>query len=221
MSRVYILCEGATEETFVRTLLWPVLGTAGVHAPPVIIGRPGHKGGHVNRQRTVDHVVRLLKQDKNSRCTTFLDYYGLDSDFPGKPVPPGLSTEAKAERIEQHFYAEVASELPDELRPDRFFPYIQMHEFEGLLFSDPVALAKGLYRGDAADELKAIREQFESPEDINDNSQTAPSKRIATAVGRYNKPVGGSLAALEVGLDSIRQECTRFNAWVTKLLTLG
>ena len=69
--------------------------------------------------------------------------------------------------------------------------------------------------------LQAIQSNFPTPEDINDDKDTAPSKRIKRAIPRYQKKVDGPLLAMEIGLDKIRAKCPRFNCWVTRLESLG
>ena len=102
----------------------------------------------------------------------------------------------------------------------RFIPYVQMHEFEGLLFSDPGQLAFALRRQDLTQELWAIRHEFPTPEHINDSSVTAPSKRIQSLIPRYRKVQAGERAVRAMTLDTIRQECPLFNAWLAKLENL-
>jgi hypothetical protein len=103
----------------------------------------------------------------------------------------------------------------------RFIPYVQMHEFEGLLFSDPERLAVGIEREDLTDYFQLIKNRFATPEEINDNFETAPSKRIEKKINDYEKPLMGCMAALEIGLKTIRKECKLFNAWLEQLETLG
>ena len=105
----------------------------------------------------------------------------------------------------------------------RVIPYVQQHEFESLLFSDVDAFAAVLpgVSNEVVPTLRHIRSQFPSPEDINDNPATAPSKRIAGAVPEYRKVVHGPLIAGETGLDTIRRECRRFNAWMERLEALA
>ena len=43
-------------------------------------------------------------------------------------------------------------------------------------------------------------QNFPTPEDINDSSDTAPSKRIQETIRGYKKVVDGPLLAMEVGL---------------------
>ncbi|MDP2936062.1 MAG: DUF4276 family protein, partial [Dehalococcoidia bacterium] len=45
----------------------------------------------------------------------------------------------------------------------------------------------------------------------------APSKRVLDLIPKYQKPLLGTLAVLEIGLDTIRKECPHFNDWVTRL----
>ena len=49
--------------------------------------------------------------------------------------------------------------------------------------------------------LRRIRSQFPTPEDIDDGSETAPSKRIARTTSMYRKALHGPLIAETIGLD--------------------
>ena len=104
----------------------------------------------------------------------------------------------------------------------RFIPYVQMYEFEGLLFSDPAALARSIGKAKLENRFFEIRADGNTPEHINDDSHTAPSKRIIHLVDGYalQKPLLARRAAEEIGLPRIRQECPLFNAWLAKLETL-
>ena len=106
----------------------------------------------------------------------------------------------------------------------RVIPYVQRHEFEGLLFSN-VACFRGvpdLFVDEVKlNRLHAIRHQFESPEDINDNVNTAPSKRLLALMPNYSKPLHGPLIGEDIGIDAIRAECPRFDNWVGQLSQLN
>ena len=54
-----------------------------------------------------------------------------------------------------------------------------------------------------------------SPEEINDDPQTAPSKRILNIFPKYKKVTDGTQIALKVGLEQIRKECPHFDEWMT------
>ena len=102
----------------------------------------------------------------------------------------------------------------------RFIPYVQMYEFEGLLFSCPRRLAVGINQPILEERFVHIRNEFESPETINNSPMTAPSKRLQKLYAGYDKPLHGSLAAIEIGLPIIREQCTRFDAWIRQMEAL-
>jgi hypothetical protein len=116
---------------------------------------------------------------------------------------------------------DVTEAMGGDFNPARFVPFVVMHEFEGLLFSDCEAFAKGIGRTDLIEKFQNIRDQFDTPEDINDSPNTAPSKRIETLVEGYQKPLLGTLAALEIGLPRIRAACPNFSSWLSRLEVLG
>ena len=99
----------------------------------------------------------------------------------------------------------------------RFIPYVMMHEFEAMLFSDCEKFGDGIGRPELAPSFQEIRDQFASPEEIDDSPDTAPSHRVVDLVPRYQKPLMGKLAVLEIGLDAIRTECPNFGAWIERL----
>lgn len=221
MARVYIVVEGPTEESFVNGVLAPVLWSRRVHPTPLIIGSPGRKGGNVNYVRVRRDVLTQLKQDRSAYCSTMFDFYGLGEGFPGTPLPPNLQNIEKVVRIEEAVKADIVAEIP-EFRPDiRFLPYLQLHEYEGLLFSDPVAFAAGIKQPHLSRQFERIRQAFPTPEDINDNPNTAPSKQVIAAYPGYGKVIDGTLAAQSVGIARMRQECPHFRAWIETLEVLG
>ncbi len=92
-----------------------------------------------------------------------------------------------------------------------------MHEFEALLFSDCATLAEVVGHPGLTVELQGIRNQFETPEHIDDAPSSAPSKRILEMVPEYRKTVDGVLAATRIGLDTIRSACPHFNDWLVRV----
>ncbi len=217
MIRVHVICEGQTEEMFVHQILARELASMGIILTPSIIGKPGHKGGNVKFQRLLTDVRNRLLGDSASYCTTFFDFYGLPSDFPGKQQALAASTaREKSTCVVDSLSTSLIAILGAE-PVRRFLPYVQMYEFEALLFSDPHLLATSIRKPDIASSIQAIRSQFASPEDINDSPLTAPSKRLLRVHPAYDKPVSGIVAAMSMGLETIRRECVLFNEWVTQL----
>src|ERR1019366_6677288 len=109
----------------------------------------------------------------------------------------------KAMHVESALHAEISMAIGPRFDPHRFVPLVMMHEFEALLFSNPELFARSIGRDDLASDLSAIRQEFKSPEDINDSVETAPSKRIQRLFPRYEKPLFGVVAAMEIGLTTI------------------
>lgn len=65
--------------------------------------------------------------------------------------------------------------------------------------------------------IESVINEFDTPEDINNSPNTAPSKRLLDAIPGYNKVLYGRMLAESIGLDSIRSKCPMFNEWLTKL----
>lgn len=220
MIRVHVICEGQTEEVFVKQVLAETFQPRGIYLVPALIGKPGHKGGNFRFERLLTDVKNRLLGDRQAYCTTFFDFYGLPERFPGK-----LEASAKDAMDEKAdcLLAAMTDRLREKLGHDamlRFIPYIQMYEFEGLLFSNPDGLATGIDQPALKHNFQRIRDDFETPETINNNWDTAPSKRILELYSGYQKPLHGSLAAIEIGLVAIRAECRRFDAWLKRIETL-
>ena len=220
MIRVHVICEGQTEEMFVNEILAAPFHTKSISLLPALIGKPGHKGGNFKFERLLTDVRARLLGDTKAYCTTFFDFYGLPEEFPGKEQSNALSAMSqKAENLLAAMTKQIQANL-GEGPLKRFVPYVQMYEFEGLLFSHPEKLAQGIYQAHLREPFQKIRDAFDSPEDINNSPVKAPSKRIEKLFSAYDKPVHGSLAAIEIGLDIIRQECPRFDAWLRVLEAL-
>ena len=187
MRRVRVVVEGQTEESFVKDVLAEVLWPHELYLIPILLGVPGHKGGRPDYVRLKKDIVLHLKQEQTAYCSTMLDFYGLGEGFPGTPVPPNLSNIDKVTHIEQAIKADICELVPN-LRPDlRFLPYIQLNEYEGLLFSDPTVFATAINQPHLAKTFQLVRDDFPTPEDINDDPITAPSKRVLQVYRSYRR----------------------------------
>lgn len=212
MTRVHIFCEGQTEDVFVREVLGPHFQRLNIWLNPIIVCTgPQGKGGVSTYGKIKWQVENKCKEDRTAWVTTLLDFYGLPSDFPMK-ASTGDSLR-RAETVENAFQADIAQ--------PNFISNIVVHEFEGLLFSSPATFAEWFDNTDIVERLTHIRNGFATPEHINDGPTTAPSKRILAVCDTYDKVAHGSLIALDIGLDTIRRECPRFNAWVRRLEALN
>jgi len=207
--RLTIVVEGRSEETFVDDVLAPALSEKMIFATPWPVGG-------ISKYSTLRKFVELgIKQDKESYLSTMFDFYALPKTFPGKnSLSPNLSPWEKVRHLENAFANEINSA--------RFIPYIQLHEFEGLLFTDinqiDAVLAVG--RESQLKELMKIRNQFQTPEEINDRYETAPSRRLSNLYQKYQKVTEGVRIIEQIGLERLRQACPHFHEWVTRLETL-
>lgn len=226
MVRLYLFAEGQTEQTFADNLIKPHLAQYQVfmHNPVLIAhakkkGRV-HRGGGHNYIPMKNDIMRFLKQEKSSEVffTTMIDLYAIDPDFPGLAEAESIRQDPlrRVEFLEQRFAADLGDK--------RFIPYIQLHEYEAYLFSDPACFE--YLSAESTKEIEALQSvanQYQTPELINDGQQTAPSKRIMAQFPDYEKAKStfGPQLAERIGLQVIRSTCPHFNQWLSKLESLG
>lgn len=226
MNILYVVCEGQSENTFVRKLLIPYLGAKSdwkiTILPYTVVTSQDKSKGKIYRGGISDY--NKLKKDIGKLATngypitTMIDYYGLPDNFPGYEDQKRLGTDIEKVRdLEEKFKEDILSSNPI-LRKDFFIPYIQLHEFEALFFSD-LNKIKQFYL--SPEEKSAIDQLIETtkdilPEDINSGKETAPSKRLMAAIP-YHK--GSAIAApmLEIGIDTIMSKCGHFKEWMDKV----
>jgi len=180
-----------------------------------------HRGGIRPWPSVKRDIINHLNEDPGCIATTMVDYYGLPREWPGRATASALTSTERAPCVEKALLDDLIHEMGRRLKPRRFVPFVVMHEFEGLLFSDCAAFSKGIGRPSLERDFRTIRDQFTNPEEINDSALTAPSKRVKALVPGYEKPLFGVMAALEIGLASIRAECPHFNDWLEKLEALA
>jgi hypothetical protein len=228
MARLFVHVEGETEETFVTDILRPHLFGVGFHAVSAkLLGNARartRRGGIRNWTTVRDDILRHLKEDRNLFSTVMVDYYALPKTgpnaWPGRDAPPNLTSSEKGKRVEDAILQDVAERLDMAPALCRFIPYVMMHEFEALLFSDCKAFAAGVGMPHLGPKLLAIRNAFSTPEEINDSPYTAPSKRVEALMPGYQKPLYGNIAASTIGLAAIRAECANFADWLSRLEVL-
>jgi len=214
MKKVLILVEGQTEERFVKVTLYNYLFKQGVLVIPCIIetkevkSGPNFKGGINSYKKIKGDLRKLLRDTSATVVTTMIDYYGLPSDFP--VFNQGGDCYSKVESAEEAFAQDINN--------DKFLPYLQLHEFEGLLFSAPEEISNTMdTSGRSITRVQSIRNGFNSPEEINDGIQTHPSERILALFPNYNKPFHGELISSRIGVDQLLIDCSHFSQWIKKL----
>lgn len=216
MKRVLILVEGQTEEGFVNNILNPLLRPESLILHPTLVrtklvkSGPNFKGGLSTYSQVKRDLVPLFRDSNAAGITTMFDLYGLPSDF-----PRWRNTGTAYEKV---CSAEKAFGL--DIGESRFIPYLQLHEFEGLLFSSPEAISTIMRDPRKLTELEAVRASVASPEEINNGPTTHPSMRIKNMFPGYEKVLFGSLIARRIGLDLLRHECPHFASWIDRLLAI-
>lgn len=212
-----ILVEGQTEEQFVKEVLSPYLSArTGLWLTPTILvtkrvkAGPNFKGGLSSFEQARRDVLNLLKDSSARVVTTLFDYYGLPSDFPGMANRPAGSAQQRIVHVENAFRTAFAGDT-------RFIPFLALHEFEAWLFCDLGPSVEWIYEGGDLAPLRAARAAVATPEEINENYATAPSRRFKKAVPTFQKTLQGPVAAAQIGIDVIREQCPHFQAWLNRL----
>jgi hypothetical protein len=215
MKRLIIIGEGQTEQAFCHDVLRPYFIAKDIYIQNPTIKKS--KGGIIDWKDLKKEIGYYLQTDTSAAVTLLIDYYGIHQKhaFPG--WNESLRIGNKNERMDFLEQA-LLNEIEDRYRT-RFIPYIQLHEFEGLLFCDRRVFDDNFEDHEFADYnyLEETFAQFDNPEMVNEGRTTAPSKRLARIIIGYQKPVHGSLLANEIGLARMREKCGRFNSWIEKL----
>lgn len=219
MIEVIVFTEGQTEEQFIKRLIAPVFRPNQIFIKPHTLNTSQDaKGGAVSFDRLKLNARNTLRQKPEAILTTFLDLYGLDTSFPNFVEANKLAdVYARTTSIETALHQAIVEHVG--CRPERFIPYIQPYEFEGLLFSDVEALVLTEPSwNNALVKLKAVQDSFETPEHINNSYETKPSKRLENIlVPKYKKTRHGPLAAEKITLHVMEDECVHFKSWMTNL----
>lgn len=226
---IHVLCEGQTEQGFVEEVLRPYLQTQGVKSVKGILittnKKKNARGGMLSYNHAVTDIGLLRQTKKDDEYarhifTTMFDLYALPNDFPGYAVAQTIGDPyVRVNSLE----ADFAKDIND----GRFIPYIQLHEFEALLFCGIAHIAK--YYPGCDKRCKQLENDLldagGNPELINNGPSTAPSKRIIKAIEgdkkthyNYNKPVTGKNVAKQIGIETLRAKCRHFNDWIEKLI---
>lgn len=215
MKRVIVICEGQTEHEFCKDVINPFLLAKNIFVQAPLIKKSG--GGIVPWEILKKQIEIHLKQEPEAIVTTLIDYYGIPEkyNYPGWTEAHNVQDKTLRMDILENAMCQSLSKKWQH----RFIPYIQLHEFEGLLFSDIKIFTNNFTDDEFVDftAFEKIFETFPNPEDINDGEVSAPSKRLLYHIKGYNKIIYGAGLAQETGLTRIREKCPRFNSWINKI----
>ncbi len=209
--------EGETERLFADRILKPHLEPWGyrVLAIPNRTS-PRHYGGLSTYEQFKNNTLRLGRYG-DAVVTTMIDLYHLPVDFPGAGRAARIVSPEKKVRYLEH---RLAEDLND--RIPVFVPYIQLHEFEALLFSRPDVLDRylSMTRDSRFRELNELLDRYHhEPEHID--SQKGPSVYLRELYPGYRKATEGMYIAEATGLEAIRAACPHFNSWLLRLEELS
>ncbi|MDE0684703.1 MAG: DUF4276 family protein [Candidatus Poribacteria bacterium] len=222
MKKIIIVCEGQTEEAFVNRLLYNEFWRKEVFLEPRLIPTsPRRKGGGLNRRLVFRFLRHALLEQNHTYVTTFFDLYSLPKDLHElENISATTDPLDRATIIEAAFHKAVVRKV--RCRPERFFPHIQPHEFEALLFSDTNRFVEVEPEWKAfAGKLASIRESSKSPEYINDGVNTHPSARLQKLLHPgYKKVTDGIKISTKIGLACMRSECQHFDGWLRRIENL-
>jgi len=174
--------------------------------------------GGVVKWHILKKEIETHLQEPNVIVTTLIDYYGLYKKY---NFPNWAEGEKIINKNDRMFFLERAmkEDINDAVR-HRFIPYLQLHEFEGLLFNDIQIFYDQVPKEElvGAVELKKTFADYDNPEMINSNKETAPSQRLHRIIKGYNKPLYGHYFAEAIGIEKIRAKSPRFNQWTQNIL---
>jgi hypothetical protein len=220
MNRILVLVEGPTERAVIEQVFAPDLGAKHVYIYPRVVGKPGHKGG--NKFASVRREIKaLIHQEPDSLVTMFFDYYSLGDDWPGLEEVKKTNSNNPINIMEKAIGQAIAEDVGDKFNITKFIPYVQIYEIESLLFAGPEEMATVFDRPELKIEFDRIKNDCGGCEKINNNPETAPSKRIMKLFPGYKK--GRSVNAhayrivQHIGIEKIRQQCPNFNYWYSRL----
>lgn len=222
MRRINILVEGVSEQEFVRRILAPWF----LKEQILVLGIPLRKGGggkgFSNFEHFKNNVKPLLHEKDEPIISTFVDLYrfpvqsGDPTEEQALKACSALPTaEAKIEGFEQ-----LLTDAVEKIKPTaNFVPYVQMHEFEALIFSNAAVLDIEDER--IAQKMMEVSAAIE-PEEINTTENGHPAKRLELIFEQYKRKYNKGADAVDylelIGIEVIMEKCPRFRNWLERLL---
>lgn len=213
MKHLIIIGEGQTEQEFCKDVLSPYFLSKKIQIHNPTIKKTG--GGIVKWKVLKKQIENHLFQQTDAIVTTFIDYYALPHDYPKwDDAHQNTDKNVRMDILERGMFEDINESLRH-----RFIPYIQLHEFEGLLFNDIKYFDESFRKEEFTDYEELVNTILgnENSEMINDGVTTAPSKRLLRLIEGYSKVVYGSCIAESIGMEKLKQKNPRFNNWISNL----
>ena len=207
---IVVVCEGETEETFVRRVLSGRLMQKTLK--PSCLGGIEPNG----YKKLVGGVRQWLRTKGITHVTTMIDFYKLPSDFPRKTQ----ATSNPCDKVRS-----LEKVLAEEIQDARFIPYIMLHEFEALLLTktglEIIRKKARVGKNDRSwKELQRDLARVRKPEMLNDGANSHPSARIKAIWPRFKKTTDGVGILEQVPWEELCAACPHFGDWIRKLKAL-
>ena len=218
MKRLVIIVEGDAEESFVNNILSPHFTSLGLYNSIQCFKIKKSNGGISKYSDVKKDIINTLYEN-DVIVSTMLDFYRLPSSFPGKQDSSTFHTHLQqVEYIEGKLKEDIES--AQQCTFDNLIPYIQLHEFEALVFSS-INGVDALFEPSEfkRKELLQVIHNYPNPEDINNQPNTAPSVRLIKLIPGYEKVLYGIEILQQHGMPTLLDRCLHFRAWVNKLET--
>lgn len=218
MKRLEIVVEGQSEREFIQNILGPYLQARGVLesynvAPIVVRTNTNSRGGMTKYRHLKRDIMNCLKSKNDELVVSMMvDYFRMPSNLRETLGIVSNDNHIKdAENIEQSISADISD--------SRFIPYIQLHEFEALLFAAKDGFSYCYGDDTRCAELFKIVDKYDNPEEINSSPDGAPSKRMLAIIPEYEKMIDGNTVIMQNGMECIMRKCPRFHNWIEKIVT--
>ncbi|MEZ4773017.1 MAG: DUF4276 family protein [Bacteroidia bacterium] len=226
MKRIYVIVEGLSEMEFVKRVMEPYFTAKRIIISGIPMKKSGGGSGFSNLDHFKNNVTPLLFESDQPVITTMIDLYKF-------PVQSGNPHE---ERLLKHYdkvsnineklagLEKVLSAVVDKIKPyPEFLPYIQKHEFEALLFSDPDVF--NIEDPNIVSDIAAILIDNPNPEDINTTFDGHPARRLETIFAKHKKKYVKGADAVDfaeiAGIEKIMEKCPRFKTWILDLVSMA
>ncbi len=216
MKRLIIVCEGPTESAFCLEVLAPEFRKSDIYVQAPLVKK---SNGGIVPWPSIKRQLEMHLHEGNAYVSLFIDFYGIRDSykFPGWIESKNImSLTDRWQFLCERMKADISPDLAA-----RFIPYLQIHEFESLLFSD-IDVFKNNFDSKEMDFsiLEKTIQEFDTPEEINTRPTLAPSKRLLSSIPAYEKVVYGNCIAMDIGLDKMMNQCPLFKRWISTLLSI-
>ena len=165
---VYCVVEGQTEKAVFNEILRPYIHNQTKSEMVFSLIKSTKQGGIAKFDKILPQLRNLLRRDKNKTIvTTFFDYYGIHDSHDFKFYDEAKKQQKNPLKGVCLLEEGMTQRLKEEnVNTRNFIPYIQLHEFEALLFSSDIGFRALFDNSLVVAKLNEIRNRYPNPEDL-------------------------------------------------------